>query len=269
MWIEEECKYDIAAMYGISHWWFQRQRFYINRHPSKGNRRDVRTHMRILSVVRIEVFSMYVYDYMKKIVLRRVDLNKHIIAERDFKYLYPSDFEDLYLLNLQGHLNHLPPKDKKILTTEVNLWIGHLVIKQRVKDFQLGIISYQTQLNLTKPRWDATGFKYKHDYMVIDSTKTSSLGLKATRLSSTSPNLDGMPRALNISTTTCDDTLHQIDEALDYRVKEFKVNRMNLGLNTRFWTRKDVDRSKEFMFAIQKRLKTRRIFCNLESFVGG
>nr|GFC81733.1 hypothetical protein [Tanacetum cinerariifolium] len=23
--IEEECKYDIAAMYGISHWWFQRQ----------------------------------------------------------------------------------------------------------------------------------------------------------------------------------------------------------------------------------------------------
>ncbi|GJW73475.1 hypothetical protein Tco_0132845 [Tanacetum coccineum] len=25
MWIEEECKYDIAAMYGISHWLFQRQ----------------------------------------------------------------------------------------------------------------------------------------------------------------------------------------------------------------------------------------------------
>nr|GFB21224.1 hypothetical protein [Tanacetum cinerariifolium] len=66
-----------------------------------------------------------------------------------------------------------------------------------------------------------------------------------------------------------DDTLHQIDEALDYRVKEFKVNRINPGLNTRFWTRKDVDRSKEFMFAIQKRLKTRMIFCNLESFVGG
>nr|GFC02076.1 hypothetical protein [Tanacetum cinerariifolium] len=66
-----------------------------------------------------------------------------------------------------------------------------------------------------------------------------------------------------------DGTLYQIDEVLDYRVKEFKVNRMNLGLNTRFLTRKDVDRSKEFMFAIQKRLKTRRMFRNLESFVGG
>nr|GEY81959.1 hypothetical protein [Tanacetum cinerariifolium] len=189
MWIEEEYKYDIAVMYGISRWWFQRQPFYIDRHSSKGDRRAVRTHMRILSVVRIEVFSMYGYDYMKKIVLHRADLNEHIIAERDFKYLYPSDFEDLYLLNLQG------------------------------------IESYQTQLNLTKPRWDATGFEYKHDFT--------------------------------------------IDEALDYRVKELKVNRMNPGLNTRFWTRKDVDKSKEFMFAIPKWLKTMRIFGNLESFVGG
>ncbi|GJU90109.1 hypothetical protein Tco_1302532 [Tanacetum coccineum] len=151
MWIEEECKYDIAAMYGISHWWFQRQRFYIDRHTSEGDRRAVRTHMRILSVVRIEVFSLYGYDYMKKIVLHRADLKEYTIAERDFKYLYPSNFEDLYLLNLQGHLNHLPPEDKKILTTAVNLWTINLVIRHRVKDFQMGIESYQTQLNLTKP----------------------------------------------------------------------------------------------------------------------
>nr|GEW59507.1 hypothetical protein [Tanacetum cinerariifolium] len=167
------------------------------RYDSKCSRpAAVKTHMWILSVVRIEVFSMYGCDYMKKIVLHRVDLNEHVIAERDFKYLYLSDFEDLYLLNLQ-------------------------------EDFQLGIESYQTQLNLTKPRWDAAIHKFS------------------------------------------DGTLQQIDEAFDYRVKEFKINMMNPGLNTRFLTRKDVDRSKEFMFAIQKRLKTRRIFRNLESFVGG
>nr|GFA39976.1 hypothetical protein [Tanacetum cinerariifolium] len=136
MWIEEEYKYDIVAMYGISHWWFQRQRFYIDRHTSEGVRRAVRT-----------------------------------------------------------------------------------------QDFQLGIESYQTQLNLTKPQWDAIGFEYKQDYTVIDS-----------------------PRAITFRD---------------------RINMMNPGLNTRFWTRKDVDRSKEFMFAIQKRLKTRRIFRNLESFVGG
>ncbi|GJZ80072.1 hypothetical protein Tco_0644909 [Tanacetum coccineum] len=158
-WIEAECTYDIAAMYGISHWWFQRQRFYIDRFSSEGDRRAVRTHMRILSVVRIEVFSMYGYNYMKKIVLRRADLKEYVIAERDFKHMYPSDFEDLYLLNLQGHLNHLSPEDKKILTTAVNLWTRNLVIRHRVEDFQLGIESYQTQLNLTKPRWEATGFE--------------------------------------------------------------------------------------------------------------
>ncbi|GJR68123.1 hypothetical protein Tco_0014188 [Tanacetum coccineum] len=146
MWIEEERKYDIAAI-------------------------AVRTHMCILSVVRIEVFSLYGYDYMKMIVLRRADLNEYIIAERDFKYLYPSDFKNLYLLNRQGHLNHLPPQDKKILSTTVNLWIINLVIRQWVEDFQLGIKSYQTQLNLTKPRWDATGFDFKHDFTVIDSLR--------------------------------------------------------------------------------------------------
>ncbi|GJY75777.1 hypothetical protein Tco_0480893, partial [Tanacetum coccineum] len=235
-----------------------RQRFYIDRYTSEGNRRAVRTHMRILSVVRIEVFSLYGYDYMKKIVLRRADLKEYTIAEKDFKYLYPSDFEDLYLLNLQGHLNHLSPKDKKILTTSVNLWTKNLVIRQSVEDFQLGIESYQTQLNHTKPRWDAIGFGFKHDFTVIDSpsavTFRDKYGVQ-------------MIMRFNEIHKFSDGTLQQIDEVLNYRVKEFKVNRMNPGLNTRFLTRKDVDRSKEFMFAIQKRLKTRRIFRNLESFI--
>nr|GFA01048.1 hypothetical protein [Tanacetum cinerariifolium] len=177
-----------------------------------------RTHMRILSVVRIKVFSMYGYDYMKKIILRRSDLNEHIITERDLKYLYPSDFEDLYLLNLQGHLNHLPLKDKKILTTAVNLWTRHLVIKKRVEDIQLGIESYQTQLNLTKPRWDATGFEYKHDYTVIDSPRAVTFWDKY-----------GVQMIMRFNEIHkfSDGTLHQIDKALDYWVKEFKVSRMN------------------------------------------
>ncbi|GJY82177.1 hypothetical protein Tco_0494928 [Tanacetum coccineum] len=203
---------------------------------------------------------MYGYNYMKKIVLRRANLKEYVIAERDFKYMYPSDFEDLYLLNLQGHLNHLSPKDKKILTTVVNLWTKNLVIRQRVEYFQLGIESYQTQLNLTKPRWEATGFKFKHDYTVIDSPRAVTLRDRY--------GVQMIMRFKEIHKFS-DGTLQQIDEALDCRVKEFTVNRTNPWMNTRFWTKKDVVRSKEFMFAIQKRLKTRRIFRNLESFVGG
>nr|GEV42741.1 hypothetical protein [Tanacetum cinerariifolium] len=145
----------------------------------------IRTHMRILSVVKIEVFSMYVYDYMKKIFLRRADLNEHVIAERDFKYL---------------------------------------AIRQRVEDFQLVIERYQTQLNLTKPRWDATGFEYKHDYTVIDSPRAVTFrdryGVQ-------------MMMHFNEIHKFGDGTLQQIDEALDYRVKEFQINRMNPSLNKR------------------------------------
>ncbi|GJY36822.1 hypothetical protein Tco_0422200 [Tanacetum coccineum] len=68
-----------------------------------------------------------------------------------------------------------------------------------------------------------------------------------------------------------DGTLQQIDEALDYRVKEFRINRTNPGMNARFWTKKDVDRSKDFMFAaIHKRPVVQDVsFGNLEIFVGG
>ncbi|GKA95571.1 hypothetical protein Tco_0817609 [Tanacetum coccineum] len=273
-WIEEECKYDIAAMYGISHWWFQRQRFYIDRFSSEGDRRAVRTHMRILSVVRIEVFSMYGYNYMKKIVLRRADLKEYVIAERDFKkctlmimrVIEIHKFSDGTLQQIDEALDYrvkefrIKRTNIEVLTTAVSLWTRNLVIRQRVEDFQLGIESYQTQLNLTKPRWDATGFEFKHDYTVIDSPRAVTFrdryGVQ-------------MIMRFNEIHKFSDGTLQQIDEALDYRVKEFRVNRTNPGMNTRFWTKKDVVRSKEFMFAIQKRLKTRRIFRNLESFVGG
>ncbi|GJS64935.1 hypothetical protein Tco_0679499 [Tanacetum coccineum] len=99
-----------------------------------------------------------------------------------------------------------------------------MVIRQRVKDFQVGTESYQTQLNLTKPRWDAKGFEYKHDFTVIDSPRAVTFRDKY-RVQ--------MIMKFNEIHKFSDGTLHQIDEALDYRVKEFRVNRRNPGLDTR------------------------------------
>nr|GEV10814.1 retrovirus-related Pol polyprotein from transposon TNT 1-94 [Tanacetum cinerariifolium] len=203
MWINEVCTYDISASYGISHWWFSRQKFYIDCHIADSSRKIVRTHMRILSVVSIKAFSRYGYDYLKEITLRRANYQEYTIAEKDFKSLYPSDFEYLNLLLLQGHLNHLSGSDQY---------------------FHLGIESYQKQLNLTKPGWDAKGFEFKHDYTIIES-----------------------PRAVVFPVGN----------------NERKIMQFN------FWTNKDVEKSKEFIHAIERRLKTRRIFQNLECFVGG
>ncbi|GJW83767.1 hypothetical protein Tco_0156912 [Tanacetum coccineum] len=235
-------------------------KFYIDRHDSPSHRKEVKTHMQILSVVRIKAYSRYRYDFLSEIVLQRADFQEHTIAEKYFKNLYPSDFEDLNLLLLQGHLNHLPGSDKQMLSTAVKLWTRNLVIRQRVEDFQLGIESYQTQLNLTKPGWDATGYEFKHDYTIIESPRAVVFPVD---------NNDRKIMRFNEIYKFSDGTLTRILEALDYRVKEFKVKRLNPGMNTRFWTQKDVTRSKEFITAIERRLKTRRIYQNLECFVGG
>ncbi|GKD83490.1 hypothetical protein Tco_1350329 [Tanacetum coccineum] len=194
-------------------------------HDSPSRRKDVRTYMRILSVVRIKAYSRYGYGYLSEIVLRIADFQEHTIAERDFKNLYPSDFEDLNLLLLQGHLDHLPGSDKRMLSTA-----------------------------------DATSYEFKHDYNIIESPRAVVFPVN---------NNDRKIMRFNEIYKFSDGTLTCILEALDYKVKEFKVKRLNPGMNTLFWTQKDVTRSKEFISAIERRLKTRRIFRNLECFIGG
>ncbi|GJR73907.1 hypothetical protein Tco_0086272 [Tanacetum coccineum] len=112
-------------------------------HSAHSDRRAVKSHMKILS----------------------------LISESDFRNLHPNDFEDLYLLHLQGKLNHLSSADKVHLFNAVNLWIRNIVIRKRVEDLQLGIESYQTKLNLTEPSWDATNFLFKEDYTIVSKTK--------------------------------------------------------------------------------------------------
>ncbi|GJU61833.1 hypothetical protein Tco_1243668, partial [Tanacetum coccineum] len=114
MWIDDVYTYDISASYGISYWWFNCQKFFIDRHTAELNRKVVRTHMCILSVVGIKGYSCY------------------------------GDFEDLNLLLLQGHLNHLPGSNICMISTAVKLWTRNL---------------------------DATGFEFKHDYTIIDSPR--------------------------------------------------------------------------------------------------
>ncbi|GJR36114.1 hypothetical protein Tco_1211798 [Tanacetum coccineum] len=176
MWIDDVCTYDISASYGISHWWFNRQKFYIVRHTSKSSHKIVRTHMRILSVVIKKAYSRYGYDNLKEITLRRANHQEYTFAEKDFKNLYPNDFEDLNLLLLQGHLNHLPGSDILVFPVSNN--------ERKIMRFN-------------------EIYKFS----------------------------DGM--------------LTNIMEALDYRVKEYKVNRLNpdsrLEGSSRIWNALLVD----------------------------
>ncbi|GKC27918.1 hypothetical protein Tco_1035212 [Tanacetum coccineum] len=134
LWVESEREYDISAVYGITH-----------------------------CVISVKVFEKYGYNYLREIILRRADYQEYKISEKDFKNLHPNDFEDLFLLNIQEKLNHLPKTDKTSLHTAVNMWIRNLVIRNRVGDLQLGIESYQTKINLERPNWDAADYYFKEE----------------------------------------------------------------------------------------------------------
>ncbi|GJQ95874.1 hypothetical protein Tco_0007013 [Tanacetum coccineum] len=54
LWVESERDYDISAAYGITHWWFRRKEFYINKHSEPSDREAVRSQMRILSVISVK-----------------------------------------------------------------------------------------------------------------------------------------------------------------------------------------------------------------------
>ncbi|GJR95421.1 hypothetical protein Tco_0267595 [Tanacetum coccineum] len=225
---------------------------------ASSDRRAVMSYMKILSVVSLKTYFRYGYTYLKEIVLRRAGYNEYKISESDFKNLHPNEFEDMYLLHLQGKLNHLSGSKKVNLFNAVNLWIRNIVIRKRVEDLQLGIESYQTKLNLTEPSWDATDFLFKEDYTIVSKTRVviykdrnnQKKMMKETKVHKFS---DGM--------------LTRHLEKLDHMVKYFRLFKYNLGMENRIWSEDDKRRSKEFMEVIERRLKIRRIFRSLESFV--
>ncbi|GKD93727.1 hypothetical protein Tco_1373564 [Tanacetum coccineum] len=260
LWIETECEYDISAAYGISHWWFKRKEFYITRHSAPSNRSTVRSYIRILSVVSLKTYEIYGYPFLKEIVLRRADYKEYKISKADFKNMHPNDFKDLYLLHLQGQLNHLSGADIVHLFNAVNLWIRNNVIRKRMEDLQLGIESYQTKLNLTQPDWDASDFLFKEDYTIVSKPRAVIYRDRNDQKK--------MMRETEVHKFS-DGTLNRILDKLDHMVKDFKLYEYNPGMETRIWSENDRRRSKDFMEVIKRRLKIRRIFRSLKSFVGG
>ncbi|GJZ09339.1 hypothetical protein Tco_0543622, partial [Tanacetum coccineum] len=226
LWVESEREYDISAVYGITHWWSRRKEFYINKYSEPSDCEVVRSQMQILSVTSVK------------------------ISEKDFRNLYPNDFEDLFLLNIQEKLNHLPKTDKTSLHTAVNIWIRNLVIRNRMGDLQLGIESYQTKINLERPNWDAANYYFKEDYTIVPK-------LRVVVYRDRNDQRKLMRR--NELHKFSDGTLTRVMEKLDHMVKDFHLFEYNKGMETRNWSEDDKRRSKDFITAIEKRLQIKRI----------
>ncbi|GJZ29292.1 hypothetical protein Tco_0573939 [Tanacetum coccineum] len=104
------------------------------------------------------------------IILSPSVITKNTNLRKGFQKLPSNDFEDLFLLNIQEKLNHLPQDRQDQSCTQHQHVYKNLVIRKYLGDFKLGIESYQTKINLERP----TLVMQPTNYFKEDYTKTQS-----------------------------------------------------------------------------------------------
>nr|GEW73986.1 hypothetical protein [Tanacetum cinerariifolium] len=107
--------------------------------------------------------------------------------------------------------------------------------------------------------WDATDFLFKEDYTIVPKPRAI--------IYKDRNDQKKMMRENEVHKFS-DGTLTRFHEKLDHMVKDFRLFKYNPGMDNRIWFEDDKMRSKEFMKVIDRRLKIKRIFSSLKSFVG-
>ncbi|GKB44862.1 hypothetical protein Tco_0889804 [Tanacetum coccineum] len=124
-----------SAVYGITHWWFRRKEFYINKHSESFDREAVKSQMRILSVISVK--------------------------KKDFRNIHPMIFEDLFVTQYsrkastsaqdrQDQSSHSGQHDMDKKTGD----------PERMGDLQAGL-KFIKKDHLERPNWDAADYYSK------------------------------------------------------------------------------------------------------------
>ncbi|GKB98028.1 hypothetical protein Tco_0984165 [Tanacetum coccineum] len=186
-------KFNPYARYDVEHWKNPHAKiFYIKRQKEPGKPKE-------------------------EIVVRRANECIVSITEPDYKNLNKNDFEDMYLLIMNGKV---PDYAETGLLWSLSVFIRSLVIWEIVHDFQLGIESYQQKDNHTAPTISFPGVK-KHKMFSIIYEAVHGIIYK------NSKNEKWVMRHLEIH-KFCDATLNKVLEGLksyNYDVKYGYVQR--------------------------------------------
>ncbi|GJS67793.1 hypothetical protein Tco_0682358 [Tanacetum coccineum] len=123
--------------------------FYIRRQKEPGRlKEEIYSNSKIVQVIKTYWELGHEHKFITEIVARRANDCIVSITEPDYKNLNKNDIEDMYLLIVN---NKVPNYANTRLLWSLLVFIGSLVIWERVHDFQLGIESYQQKINLTAP----------------------------------------------------------------------------------------------------------------------
>nr|GEY11972.1 hypothetical protein [Tanacetum cinerariifolium] len=161
IWSPVKVAYDKYMLWGISHWGDQHKTFYAYARGilSIG---DVYSTKRILAVTHVSVMRKHRYGYLEEIMVRRADNKLYKFKEGDFPRLRNNDIKDMLLFVVQNQLINLSGDDVADFAIALRMLTKSLVIQKRVEDLQLGVESYQKQINVTKPDTTRPDLRKRH-----------------------------------------------------------------------------------------------------------
>ncbi|GKC97005.1 hypothetical protein Tco_1162447 [Tanacetum coccineum] len=104
------------------------------------------------------------HKFVTEIIARRANVNIVSITEPNYKNLNKNDTEDIYLLCINGKVDDYAETG---LLWSLSVFIKSTVIWERVHDFQLGVKSYQQNVNLSTPTITFLGIDKKKMVSII------------------------------------------------------------------------------------------------------
>ncbi|GJY10720.1 hypothetical protein Tco_0378905 [Tanacetum coccineum] len=180
--------------------------------------------------------------------------------EDDFPNLNQNDIEDLYMLKIQNKIHNVKGIEEFHLINALKLHIRIIVFRKRVEDVQLEVKSYQTKLNLTKPQLMEGCLQQKVSYTILSHP----IGIMYKRTN----NNKRFMRANEIHKFS-DGTLNKVYKNLEVILRNNRLGYHNEGMEEYYWTKKDIERTQQFMENIERTLNERRRFRRLDFFFGG
>ena len=158
-------KYNVEAALCTLHWPEMRKWFYKYKLTFR-SKDKVFSQQRILSIKDVPVTEKrFGHNFLDEIVVRRIDDKLYKFSEADYHRLNLNDIEDMYLLKVQGKLQHLPGSLQYDIINSILLFMRQTIIKARVDDAQLGVESYQTSLNFTALQNQIPGIPYLRSFI--------------------------------------------------------------------------------------------------------
>ncbi|GJT10607.1 hypothetical protein Tco_0857649 [Tanacetum coccineum] len=129
-WSKEVRRYHFEALNGIHHWEEDIIDFFKAR-MSAVTEENIYSDLRIKSVIRVVAKKKWGYGFLTSIVVRRSDDKEYEFSYADLPRLNVNDVEDMYLLQVQDKLHHLPLEFVKDFNNALLMFIRRIMIKNR------------------------------------------------------------------------------------------------------------------------------------------